>query len=106
MVKRIIFNKTKIENFYPTVKVRVDKYFKDKNISKHFNGAMIFKTIFILTIFVGTYALILSNLFSPWIVLLLAMINGFFVALIGINIAHDGVHGAYSSRHWRRFKMR
>ncbi len=97
---KIRFNKTRLADFYPEVKRRVDEYFESRQISKHANGAMVAKTLFILTMFVGTYVLIISNLFAPWVVLLLAIVNGFFTALIGLNIAHDAIHGSFSSNHY------
>ncbi|MCB0560674.1 MAG: acyl-CoA desaturase [Lewinellaceae bacterium] len=94
---KITFDKKEVADFYPEVRKRVDAYFKSKNIGKHANGAMIAKTVFILTVFIGSYVLLLSNIFSPGVLLLLAIVNGFFTALIGLNIAHDAIHGAFSS---------
>lgn len=95
--QKITFDKKELADFYPEVRRRVDAYFKNKQIGKHANGAMIAKTAFILSVFAGSYLLLLSNLFSPGVLLLLAVVNGFFTALIGLNIAHDAIHGAYSS---------
>ncbi len=94
---KITFDKKELADFYPEVRRRVDAYFQSKNISKHANGAMIAKTVFILSVFIGSYLLLLSNLFSPGVLLLLAIVNGFFTALIGMGIAHDAIHGAYSA---------
>ena len=85
-------------NFYVTIKRRVDQYFKETGKSKKANGVMIRKTLFILSIFALTYILLISNLFSPGWLLVLAIIHGFFTALIGLNITHDAMHGAYSSK--------
>ncbi|MBL4624201.1 MAG: acyl-CoA desaturase [Flavobacteriales bacterium] len=61
---------------------------------------MIVKTISILFVFCLTYGLILSNVFvsSAWIILVLCAIHGFYTAQIGLNIGHDAVHGAFSSK--------
>lgn len=59
---------------------------------------MIAKTVFIVFMVVLTYVLILSNQFNIWAMLILAILHGFFTALIGLNIAHDAIHGAYSAR--------
>ncbi len=96
-VETIFFNKKSTREFYSILRKRVHDYFEERNISKHANSAMVFKTFFILSVFVGSYFLILSNLFSPLNMLLLAAINGFSAALIGVNIGHDAIHGAYSS---------
>ena len=95
--QRIKFHHQPKEGFYSILRKRVNNYFEENNLSKGANTAMIVKTVFILTGFVLTYVLLLSNLFSPWILLLLAAAHGFFTALIGLNIAHDAIHGAYSS---------
>ncbi len=83
--------------FFATLKQRVDQYFTDNNISKHANAAMVFKTIFFLGGFVGTYLLILLQPMSVYMMLLLAIIHGAFAAFIGFNVCHDAIHGAYSS---------
>ena len=94
----IRFSNKEHTDFYATLKRRIDQYFKDTNQSKKANGAMIRKTLFILAVYVLTYLLILSNLFSPAALLALAVVHGFFTALIGLNITHDAMHGAYSSK--------
>ncbi len=96
--KQVKFEKPIKEGFYLVLKKRVDEYFTTNNLSRNANGFMVFKTIFILTMVVGTYLLILSNWFTGWTLLALAGFNGFFTALIGLNIAHDAIHGSYSSK--------
>ncbi len=96
-VKKIHFERKSAVDFYQVLSKRVEDYFKNNNLSKHANANMVAKSIFILTVFVLSYVGILSNMFSLGIVLLFFAINGFFAALIGFNISHDAVHGAYSS---------
>ena len=95
--QKVRFSKGNNDQYYADLNRRVNRYFKDKNISKGANGEMVFKTCLILGVFLISYLLIISNLFSPWVLIPLAVINGFFTALIGLNIAHDAMHGAYSS---------
>src|SRR5436190_17780788 len=83
--------------FFATVKQRVDNYFKEKNLSKHANGLMYFKTAFYLGGLILFYSLIISNAFTPLQMLLFAVILGMFAAFIGFNICHDAIHGGYSS---------
>ena len=94
---KVEFDKTKIAEFYPKVRQRVEEYFKTNNLSRHANGFMIFKTLFILSGFLACYFMILSNAFTPLMTLLLAGTLGFFTAMIGLNIGHDAIHGAFSS---------
>lgn len=86
--------------FAAEVKERVAEYFESRKISPKANAAMFLKAITMLAIAFGAYALILSNLFTPWAMLGLCVIMGIGVAGIGFNIAHDALHGAYSSRDW------
>ncbi len=91
------FNNTKDPDFITDLREQVNDYFVSHHLSHYANAAMIFKTIIILTITFGSYALILTNWFAPWQMLLLAIIFGLGVAGIGFSIQHDANHGAYSS---------
>ncbi len=96
-LKQVRFEKPTPDGFYLVLKKRVDNYFNENNISKNANGLMIFKTIFIISMVIITYAVIISNTVTGWPLLALVAVNGFFTAMIGLNIAHDAIHGAYSS---------
>ena len=93
---KVSFGKFKPGNFHTDVKERVNQYFLSNNISKSANSEMVIKTILILLGWSGTYFLILSNLINPLGMLGLALFHGFFAALIGMNIAHDAIHGSYT----------
>lgn len=84
------------DSFVRDVRRRVDAYFLDNNIAKTANFQMVLKTILILIGWIATYVLILSNLLPGYAVLMLALGHGFFTAMIGLNIGHDAIHGAYS----------
>jgi linoleoyl-CoA desaturase len=58
---------------------------------------MVIKTIVLLGVTFGLYGLIISNLFSPWVMLLMAVGMGFGIAGIGFSVQHDANHGAYSA---------
>jgi linoleoyl-CoA desaturase len=83
--------------FGEEVKRRVAEYFATRNVSSKANVSMVVKTFFLLFVTFGAYGLILSNRFSPWQMLGLAVVMGAGVAGIGFGIAHDALHGAYSS---------
>ena len=55
------------------------------------------KTVVFLTCFLGLYGLIISNAFSVWLMLPLALLLGIFSAFVGFNICHDAIHGSFSS---------
>jgi len=81
--------------FLKTLRQRVDAYFRESGKSRHANGAMIFKTVFIFAGMGGSYAALLTEFYglTPlwWITL------GFFTAMCGLNVGHDAIHGSYSS---------
>jgi linoleoyl-CoA desaturase len=83
-------------SFLPTLKKRVDNYFKEKKISKNANSFMIFKTILFLSLTVSIYAIILTSILPLLIQLLFAALIGMIMAFVGFNICHDALHGAYS----------
>ncbi len=97
MEVKINFENVGQSDFYPTLKERVNNYFKQNGITPYANSFMIFKIVFFLAGLVGTYLFILlgnSNLpvFYPlWILL------GMLTAFVGVNICHDALHGAISS---------
>ena len=83
--------------FGEDVKIRVAEYFATGSVSSKANASMVAKTFILLSVTFGAYGLILSNRFSPWQMLGLAVVMGAGVAGIGFGIAHDALHGAYSS---------
>jgi linoleoyl-CoA desaturase len=76
---------------------KVDEYFKKNNLSKSANGFMIFKTVFHLSFWIGTYLLLVLGQFDAPINYVLWAILGFFMAMVTVNIGHDAIHGAYSN---------
>src|SRR5690348_4310809 len=82
--------------FIKTLKRRIDNYFYENKISKYANRFVYFKIGLILIIFFGSYALMISNKFSPAIDLLLGTICGISTVLIVMNIGHDAAHNALS----------
>lgn len=100
---QVIFDRITPESFQKNVKKNVDQYFEKNQIAKTANTEMVLKTIFIIAGWAITYLLIISNLVAPWIMLILAMVHGFFTALIGLNIGHDAIHGSFfKSPKWNR----
>lgn len=91
-------------DFISDLKSRVEEYFEERKISKKANGWMVAKTLAMFILLFGPYALIMSNLFDPWVMLLLAILMGAGMAGSGFCIAHDALHGAYTSnKFWSGF---
>ncbi|RNC85974.1 MAG: acyl-CoA desaturase [Balneola sp.] len=93
----VTFNNKIDKEFSKAVKKKVNRYFEENNLSKHANLAMVIKTIVILSVYWGAYAMIISGLFSTQVMWALCAVMGVGMAGIGFSIAHDALHGAYSS---------
>jgi linoleoyl-CoA desaturase len=88
-------------DFITELRSRVDKYFKDNNLSPNFNAKMVVKTITIFSVYFGAYALILTGLLPLWGMLMLCIVMGIATAGIGFSIAHDSLHGSYFAEKWK-----
>lgn len=84
------------QDFHKTLRKRVNAYFKSKNIDKHGNAAMKYKTVAMLAIYFVPYFFVLSGIISNWWLLVPFAIMGFGMAGIGLSVMHDANHGAYS----------
>ncbi|KAB2880451.1 acyl-CoA desaturase [bacterium] len=98
VAEKITFVNRDANSFVEELKQRVSEYFQKRGISSNANVAMVVKSIILLTLMYGSYALILTNYFSVWTMLFLAILMGVCFAGIGFSVAHDALHGAYSSK--------
>ena len=94
---RVKFDRGNLD-FQQTLRKRVDEYFTNNNIGKHANGQMVFKTILIISMVIGSYSLLISNTLPLYGLFLVACILGFSCAMVGLNIGHDAIHGSYSTK--------
>src|SRR4051812_7986563 len=85
--------------FFATLRKRVDSYFKENNISKHYNSTMVIKTIILMAGYILPFIALLVFNPSFKIALILWTIMGFALSGIGMSVMHDANHGAYSSSH-------
>ncbi len=83
--------------FFKTLKKRVDRHFKERDVSIHANVQMVVKTIVILAVYTVPFLYLLY--FQPPLLpsLLLWLVMGIGMAGVGMTIMHDAIHGAYSS---------
>ncbi len=95
--QKVTFNNSTSREFSKTVKKRVDQYFEENDISKHANLQMVIKTIILLSVYLGSYALIISGQFSLGTMWALCVLMGIGMAGVGFSVSHDALHGAYSS---------
>ena len=97
VLKPIKFSQKIGRDFNSTLNKRVRAYFKENNISKHANANMVFKTIFMCTLFFVPLGFLCSgSIQTIWLTGLLYFCMGLGTAGIGLSIMHDANHGAYS----------
>ncbi|MFH6983481.1 fatty acid desaturase family protein [Marinoscillum luteum] len=88
-------------DFTVTLNRRVNEYFKINQISRYANREMIIKSIVMMSLYFGPYALILSGVVSgALLTLLMVVLMGLGLAGIGLCVMHDGNHGAYANKRW------
>ncbi len=94
---KVRFNNKDVADFVPEVRRRVAEYFEATGRSQKADGRMVRKTVVLLGGTTACYLLILSGWFTAWPMLGLAVLLGVGMAGIGFSVAHDALHGAYSS---------
>lgn len=95
-MRRITFQNVPDEPFWTELKAKVEDYFREKNISPYANGAMWFKMIFMLLLFIVPFVLILTMHFGGLVNFFLCVLMGFGMAGIGFCISHQAAHNAVS----------
>ncbi|HSW86856.1 MAG TPA: acyl-CoA desaturase [Rhabdochlamydiaceae bacterium] len=99
-LKKVSFHKDESCDFISTLRKKINHYFKDCNLSPKANFSMYFKTIFFVCLMALTYIAILKGLGGALGVFGLYILLGFFISVGGMNIAHDALHGSYTSFSW------
>lgn len=94
--QKVKFAQNETDEFHKELRKRVTSYFKENNISRYANFNMVLKTIFMLSLYLVPFILMLSYLETTWIIMLTWITMGFGMAGIGLSIMHDANHGAYS----------
>ncbi|TXD81838.1 acyl-CoA desaturase [Subsaximicrobium wynnwilliamsii] len=94
------FSRADSAKFFRTLNKRVNNYFKENNIKRTGNWKLWLKTIIMFTIFLLPYLLILTLDIPGWLQLLLTVVMGIGMAGVGMNVMHDGNHGAFSNKDW------
>ncbi len=96
---KFVAKNTEDKEFISVLRQRVDAYFSENNLSKKANFSMIFKSIFMLAIYIIPFLIYLKYNPSLPISLVLWSMMAFGFAGIGMCIMHDANHGAYVSNH-------
>jgi len=92
---------TTYKDFVATLNKRVSNYFKTNNISRQANREMKIKTVFMFSLYLIPYFLIVTSTVTNMGMLIgMALLMGFGMAGIGLSVMHDANHGAYSKKPW------
>lgn len=93
---RYKFQNKKDQDFWSTLRSRVNVHFQENEISRDANTQMIRKTILILGMYLVPYSLLLSLGITNYFVLsALWVFMGMGKAFIGTTVMHDALHGSY-----------
>lgn len=98
--QNIRFN-TKQRQFFQVLHQRVEQHFKTESVSKFGNWKMVVKTVFMFSLYLLPYFLMLFGVMSGgWMVLLGFFMMGLGMSGIGLGVMHDANHGSYSRNKW------
>ena len=92
----IRFSKKDPEQFFRTLRSRVNGYFKVNDIPKTGNSRLYVKTVVVMGLFLGPLALILAPIGGALFTLLCYAIMGVGMASVGFCVLHDAIHGSFS----------
>lgn len=97
---RVHFSNRAAAAFVTELRAAVARWFAERDRSDKANGAMVAKTVLMVGAMAIAYGLVVSNTVGGWAMLGLAVLMGVLMAGIGFGVAHDALHGAYSSHGW------
>lgn len=95
MATKIVFN-NKNNDFFVALKNNVDQYFSTNKIEKTGDYRLYIKTVVLLSVFIGTYIVLMTVPMAWFYMLPLCILMGVAAAGIGLAIMHDANHGSYS----------
>jgi linoleoyl-CoA desaturase len=98
-LRKIKFPRGEEGGYITVLRERVNEYFKEYQMSRYGNAGMVVKTIFMISLYLIPYGLMISGLVQNfWLIFLCWAIMGFGMAGIGLSVMHDANHRAYSSK--------
>jgi hypothetical protein len=92
--KFVFAQKVTASDFSRALTARVDDYFAATRQSPRANAHMVFKTVFGVAAWMGTYVWLLTGDFTALGVIGVYVLHGFAQLHMGLNIGHDANHGA------------
>lgn len=96
--RAVKFNVEDQPEFFKELRQRVNQYFKEREISRHADWNMKFKTGFMIALYIIPLSLLIAGVTQTfgWS-LLMWVLMGLGMSGIGLSIMHDANHGAYSN---------
>ena len=83
-----------VNQFYTTLRERVNTYFRDNHINRKGGAEIIIKTTLLFVLYCGSYLAMISNQFTLWGTFAWALLFGIINVLLVFNVAHDATHNA------------
>eukprot|EP00250_Pteridium_aquilinum_P005328 c15439_g1_i1 orf=576-2006(-) len=99
------YDSTGKEDFYLTLKSRVENYFHKSKINPRMHPHMLIKSFAIIFGFIFSYYMTFYGGQNFGISLFFAVATGLMAAEIGLAIQHDANHGSYTRWHWLGYMM-
>jgi linoleoyl-CoA desaturase len=92
--QKIKFTNPEKSTFFPTLRQRVDQHFSSNNICKSGGSGIVYKALFMLSLYLVPYMLIMTGYFSDITMILLSVVMGLGIAGVGMSVMHDAIHGS------------
>ncbi|HET9275894.1 MAG TPA: acyl-CoA desaturase [Gemmatimonadales bacterium] len=83
--------------FMRDLRAEVESFMAGSKMSPKGSGRMVAKTIAMLALTFVPYGFVMSGRLSPGWMLAMAVLTGLGIAGVGFSVAHDALHGSYSS---------
>ena len=102
MENKIKFPGQKQPEFIKELREKVNQHFAENNLSKYGNATLVIKTVFMLSLYLVPYLLMVTGVISSFGGALTAwIIMGVGVAGVGMGVMHDANHQAFSKNRKR-----
>jgi linoleoyl-CoA desaturase len=96
-IQTIAFSNENKPEFIRELRNRVKSYFEQEHKSKFGNFSMVFKSVFMVMLYLIPYFLMITGIVTHiWPIMLMWIIMGIGMAGVGLSIMHDANHGSYS----------
>jgi len=91
------FNTKEQPEFFRELRMRVNNYFTENNMSPKGNTHMVIKSVFMICLYFIPLAFLVSGAIqNTWLMFGIWILMGLGMAGIGLSIMHDANHGSYS----------